>query len=411
MSGIAGLRGTGDWGPDERPKSFREGILRFNPNGTAPIFALTSKAKKRTVNDPEFSWWCEGNVITRLQVNGAHASTDTLINVDSGDPSSANLGANLGTATNLKPGDILLVEPATDVAAFTAETIEVDDVLNDTQFTARRGAGGTTAATIPNDSFLTVISSAYAEGTGIPRAVTRNPIKYSNLIQIFKDTYELTGTADKTMTRTNNNYSEDKKRKMFKHSSDIEWSIMFGRSAETVGDNGKPKRFMAGLRQFIPQTPNTTIFASAVTPSSFLDAVAPCFDFDTGAGDTRMMFAGNQALIELSKIFANEVLFNVNNVVRVYGMDFQEFILPNGRVLIKSHPLLSRHGLYRYSGFVCDFDAISYVGMTGRPDGRAKDDVQTEDEDVRRGFWQTDCSLEVDYGGLTMAYLGNIKAT
>ena len=38
MFGIAGLRGTGDWGLDERPKSFREGILRFNPNGTAPIF-------------------------------------------------------------------------------------------------------------------------------------------------------------------------------------------------------------------------------------------------------------------------------------------------------------------------------------------------------------------------------------
>jgi hypothetical protein len=52
MSGIAGLRGTGDWGTDERPKSFREGILRFNPNGTAPIFALSSKAKKRTVTDP-----------------------------------------------------------------------------------------------------------------------------------------------------------------------------------------------------------------------------------------------------------------------------------------------------------------------------------------------------------------------
>jgi hypothetical protein len=104
-------------------------------------------------------------------------------------------------------------------------------------------------------------------------------------------------------------------------------------------------------------------------------------------------------------------MFNVNNVVKVYGMDFQEFIIPNGRVLIKSHPLLSRHGLYKKSAFVVDFDAISYVTMTGRPDGRARDDVQAEDEDVRRGFWQTDCSLEVDYGALTMAYLGNISAT
>lgn len=410
MSGIAGLRGTGNWGTDERPKNFREGILRFNPNGTAPIFALTSKAKKRSVDDPEFAWWSEGNVIIRLQANGASAAGDTLITVDSADPTSTTLGANLGTATNLKPGDILLVEPTTDNATFNHELIEVDDVLSDTQFTARRGVGGTTAATIADNVFMTVIGSAYAEGTGVPRAVSRNPIKFSNFIQIFKDSYELTGSADKTKTRTNNNYSEDKKRKMFKHSSDIEWSFLFGRSAETTGDNGKPKRFMAGLRSFIPTT-NVTVFSSAVTPSSFLDALAPVFDFDTGAGDSRIVFAGNQALIELSKVFANEVVFNVNNTVKVYGMDFQEFRLPNGTVMLRSHPLLSRHGLYKKSAFVIDFDAIKYVTMTGRPDGRAKDDVQTEDEDVRRGFWHTDCSLEVDYGGLTMAYLGNISAT
>lgn len=410
MSGVAGLRGTGDWGVDERPKNFREGILRFNPNGTAPIFALTSKAGEKTVDDPEFSWWCEGNVLIRLQVVGSHAAGDNLINVDSLDPTITSLGANLGTATNLKPGDILLVEPAADAAAFTHELIEVDNVLSDTQFTARRGAGGTSPATIANDTFLTVIGSAYAEGTGAPRAVSRNPIKNNNFIQIFKDTYELTGTADETNTRTNNGYSEDKKRKSFKHASDIELAILFGRKAETTGDNGKPKRFMGGIREFLP-TANVTIFAGPVTPSQFLDAIAPVFDFDTGAGDTRMIFAGNQALINLSKIFAQEVIFNVNNVVKVYGMDFQEFILPNGRVLLRSHPLLSRHGLYRTAGFIVDFDALKYVKMRGRPTGTPKDDVQQKDEDVRRGFIQTDCSIMVDYGGLTMGYLGNIVAT
>ena len=410
MSGVAGLRGTGDWGTDERPKNFREGILRFNPNGTAPIFALTSKAGEKTVDDPEFSWWCEGNVLIRLQVVGSHAAGDTLINVDSLDPTITTLGANLGTATNLKPGDILLVEPTADNATFNHELIEVDNVLSDTQFTARRGAGGTTAATIANDVFLTVIGSAYAEGTGAPRAVSRNPIKNNNFIQIFKDTYELTGTADETNTRTNNGYSEDKKRKSFKHASDIELAILFGRKAETTGDNGKPKRFMGGIREFLP-TANVTIFGGPVTPSQFLDAIAPVFDFDTGAGDTRMIFAGNQALINLSKIFAQEVIFNVNNVVKVYGMDFQEFIMPNGRVLLRSHPLLSRHGLYRTAAFIVDFDALKYVKMRGRPTGTPKDDVQQKDEDVRRGFIQTDCSIMVDYGGLTMGYLGNIVAS
>jgi hypothetical protein len=53
MSGVAGLRGTGDWGVDERPKNFREMILFRNANGSAPIFALTARARKKTVDDPE----------------------------------------------------------------------------------------------------------------------------------------------------------------------------------------------------------------------------------------------------------------------------------------------------------------------------------------------------------------------
>jgi len=410
MAGVAGLRGSGDWGTDERPKNFREGILRFNPRGTAPIFALTGKAGERTVDDPEYSWWSEGNVLIRLQVNGALASGDTLVTVDSADPTISTLGANLGTATNLKPGDILLVEPTSDNATFNHELIEVDSVLSDTQFNVRRGAGGTSAASIGNDVWLTVIGSAYAEGTGVPRAVSRNPIKNNNYIQIFKDTYELTGTADNTTTRTNNGYSEDKKRKGFKHASDIEWSMMFGRKAETTGDNGKPKRFMGGLREFIPSG-NVTVFSSPVTPSSFLDAIAPVFDFDTGAGDERIGFAGNQALIELSKVFANEVVYNVEGTVTNYGMDFTKFRLPNGTLMLKSHPLLSRHGLYKKSMFVLDFDAITYVKQKGRPNGTPKDDVQAKDEDVRRGYIQSDAGLEVKYGALTCAYLGAISST
>jgi hypothetical protein len=411
MSGIAGLRGTGNWGTDERPKNFRDGVLRFNPNGTSPIFALSSKAKKRSTNDPEFSWWAEGNAMVRLQVNGALGSSDTLVTVDSADPTSTTLGANYGTATHLKPGDILLVEPSSDNATFNHELLEVDNVLGDTQFTVRRAAGGTSAASIGDDRWLTLIGSAYAEGTGAPRATGRNPIKFTNYTQIFKDTYELTGTADKTDTRTGPAWSEDKKRKAWDHSQKIEMSILFGRKAETTGDNGKPKRFMGGLREFIPAS-NVTVFGSAVTATTFADALAPIFDFDTGAGDSRMMFVGAQAALELGKVFnANtQFHFNVTDSVKVYGIDFQRLKLPMGEVLVKIHPLLSRHGLYKKSGFVIDFDAVKWVHMKDR-DTKSFDDVQAKDEDVRRGFFMTEGSLEVAYGGLTMAYLGNISAT
>jgi hypothetical protein len=53
---VAGLRGTGDWSADERPKNFREYILWRNPNGTAPLHALTAKMKSEKTDDPEFAW-------------------------------------------------------------------------------------------------------------------------------------------------------------------------------------------------------------------------------------------------------------------------------------------------------------------------------------------------------------------
>lgn len=412
MSGIAGLRGTGDWGTDERPKNFREKILFISPNGNSPIFGLTSKAGKYSVNDPEFAWWAESQNLIRLVVSGALVAADTLVTVSSVDPTATTLSALYGTATNLKPGDILLVEPAADNATYNQEFIEVDSVVSDTQFVARRGAGGSTPGSISNGGGLTLIGSAYSEGSAAPRAVTRNPVKFKNYVQIFKDSYEITGTADNTNSRTGPAWSNDKKRKMFDHSKAIEMAFLFGRQAEVTGDNGKPKRFMGGIREFIPST-NTTVFGAPVTAASFSDALAPAFNFDLGGGDTRIGFCGNFARTELGKVIqaTTGIKIELGNIVKVFGIDFQEFILPMGRVLLKSHPLLSQHPLYKKSMFLLDFSVIKYTTQKGRPDAKVTDDVQLKDEDVRRGFIQTDCSLMVDGGGLSLAYLGNISAT
>ena len=103
MSGIAGLRGTGDWGTDERPKDFRESILFYNPNGTAPIFALTGKAGKKTVTDPQFFWWSEPNTLWHTTVNGALLSSDTTMTINTSDPTNTTPGALWSTATQRTP--------------------------------------------------------------------------------------------------------------------------------------------------------------------------------------------------------------------------------------------------------------------------------------------------------------------
>lgn len=411
MAAVAGLRGTGDWSTDERPKNFREKILFLDPNSDSPIFALSGRAGKYTVDDPEYNWWCETSNIVRIQVNGALSSSATDFVVDSPDPTASTLSTPWGVATHLKPGDVLLVEPST-LSSFNPEFIRVTEVISATAFTAARGIGGSTAASIADDSWLLLVNSAYAEGTSSPRAVSRSPTKFSNYTQIFKDAYELTGTADSTTARTGDVWSNDKKRKMFDHSRAIEHTLLYQvNNQETTGENGKPIRYTKGIRGFVP-TSNVKYFSAPVTTDDFLTYLEPAFSFSMpGSGDTRVMFIGNTGLAELGKIVRNDdsVMMQMGEKITMWGMNLRELIVPWGRVLLKGHPLLSRSSTFCRSGYVVDFAALKWAPLKAR-DTKTHDDVQNKDEDLRRGYVQTEGGWFVDAGGLTMAILDNIRA-
>lgn len=413
MTAVAGLRGTGDWGTDERPKNFREYIMWRNPNGSTPLLALMSKVGKASTDDPEFAWWDEPTDIIRLTVNGALGTTDSTIVVNSLDPDATTPSRNWGVANHLVPGDVLMVEPVTDAAAFTPEYITVVAVQSDTQFTALRGQCGSTAASITNGGFLLKIGSRFSEGTAEPKATSRNPIKYFNYTQIFKTSYDVTGTAASTYARTGDTIKNDKKRRSLDHAKDLELALMFGRKQETIGDNGKPLRSMDGLRRWIPSQ-NTTVFTASVTftgaTNNFLDAVYKVFDWDTSAGDQRIALCGNGALNTMQKVIAKDQATNVQftNVIKSqYGMNLREMVLPQGTLFLRTHPLLNRHSLYTNSMWIVDFSALKWRFLKGR-DTKAIDNIQNKGEDAQRGMWQTEAGLEVDAGGLTCGYLGNL---
>ena len=421
MAAVAGLRGSGDWASDERPKDFREFILRRNPNGTAPMFALMAKVGKDVTSDPEFSWWDEPNDLVRLQISVSRNSSDTLFTVDSSDPSASNPDRHWGLAKHLVPGDMLLVEPATDAATFDHEIVIVTSVVSDTQFIVDRGQAGTSAASIADDLYLMKIGSVFAEGTGAPQATTRNPVKYHNFTQIFKTTYEITKTAEVTMTRTGDPVKNDKLRRTWDHSRDIETAFLFGERSETTGANGKPKRTTRGLRRWIPSR-NTTILAnnwtianSADGGNNLLDAISLVFDFDTRAGDERIAFCGNGALNQINAAIhkasgVGATTINWNGGATVYGMHFKRLEMPQGTIFVKTHPLMNRHGLYKNSMFIIDFSAIRFRYLKGR-DTTPTDNIQAKDEDLRRGEWLTEAGLEVNYGALTCGYIGGFGTT
>ena len=391
---FAGMRGTGSWGTGERPQNFREMILWLEPNGTSPLFALSSKMKKQTTDDPQIHWWEERQDITRVRINGALNNAATTVVVDAG-------------ALALAPGDILQVEN-TQVVGYDSELLRVTSVTNDTTFVVTRGYAGSTAASITDDWYLTKIGSAHGEGTTSPDAVSRNPTKLTNYTQIFKTPYQITKTALETKFRTGDPLKNEQKRKAFDHSEKIEWSLLFGKAWEGTDANGMPIRTMGGLRSFL--STNVTVFSAAVTTDSFLNAVAPLFNWSgEGAGDQRIAFCGNNALNILNKAIKTDSSSRINfdKVVEYYGMRFNRFILPQGEVLLKTHPLMNVHPRYQNSMFVINPAGLVYRPLRNR-DTKIEKDIQPNDADYKKDQWLTECTFEIHHER-TMGFLTNFQ--
>jgi hypothetical protein len=395
---VAGLRGTGDWGTDERPKNFREMILWRRPNGRAPLTALLSKTKSQKVDDPEWNWWEEELNAVRLQINygTGYATSATSIVVDS------------GNADELVAGDVLLVEGAI-TTSYSHEILVVSSVTDSSNLVVKRGQAGTTAATIANDVYLTKIGSVFAEGSTSPEAASRNPTKLNNYAQIFKTAYRITETAKLTRARTGAALSNDKKRKMFDHSVALELAFLFGKryEAATGGSNGKPIRFTGGFLYMLSQYASSriTAFTTSPTETTLLDAIYPIWDYDTDAGDERICFAGNGFLNNLNKLAkdSSSTRINFNGIVEVYGMKLAEWIFPQGRLYVRTHPLFNTHGRFTNDAFIFDPTVVLYRFLR---DTKSMNNIQANDADEEKGQWLTEAGLEFQHAK-TSAWLSN----
>jgi hypothetical protein len=391
---FAGIRGTAvaHTGTEytERPQNFREMILFANPNGRAPLTALLAKAKTESVDDPTFHWWEETLQLVRVSSTTGGVTASTTFTLDSG-------------GLDLVKGDVLQVEKA-DTTVYNNELIVVSSVSNDTTIVVVRGQFGTAAASTGANVFFTKIGNHFEEGSVSPDISLRNPTRLENHCQIFKTAVGLTKTMNATKMRTGDAWKNDKKRKAFDHSVALELAFLFGVPSENAGVS-HPIRTTGGLRYWI--TTNRTVFTSTPTENTILDALYKVFDVDAGgAGDERIIFAGNGALNTFNKAVNASASSRVNydGIIDVFGMKLQRWVTPQGTFGIRSHPLMNTHGRYTNSMFV-----INPMGLIYRPlrDTHFEDNIQANDADLRKGQWLSEVGLEVHHEE-TFAYLGNI---
>ena len=408
---IQGLRGTGDYTADERPKDFREMILWRDPNGQTPLTGLLSKAGSEGLTDPEFYWFEEELNQVRLVTHGSVilAATTNLTVVAA--------GGNVSTgALSVVPGELLMVVNPFGIVGG-EEIVRVSTVpTTDTGLTVLRGQCGTTAADIPANSLLVSIGTAFGEGTNAAKANFRNPTRVENYAQIFKTSYELTNTDKVTKKRTGDPKKNDMKRKMFDHAAKMEYAYLFGRKhLDTDPENNKPRRSTQGLLRFIQS--NRYVFKQtpgggelAWDEDTFIESLEPVFNYKAaGIGNDRIVFCGNGALTEINKLVTatgRNTRINYDGIAQFYGMNLQRWIIPQGTIYLYSHPLMNTDPVFRYSMIGLNPAGIKdrYLRKT-----KAEDNIQTPGQDAEKGQWITESGLEVHHEK-TFFYMTNVGA-
>lgn len=408
---IQGLRGTGDYTADERPKDFRETILWLDPNGQTPLTGLMSKMGKEALTDPEFYWFEEELNATRLVTHGSTilAATTTLTVVAAG-------GAISTGALSVVPGELLMVVNPLGLVGG-EEIIRVNAVpANDTQVSVTRGVNGTTAADIPANSLLVSIGTAFGEGTLAAKSSFRNPTRRDNYAQIFKTSYELTNTDKSTKKRTGDPKKNDVKRKMFDHAVKMEYAYLFGKKfLDTDPENNKPRRATDGILRFIQS--NQTQFAATPTGNqvawsedTFIEQLEPAFNYKAaGIGNERIVFCGNGALTEMNKLVTaagKNTRINYDGIASFYGMNLQRWIIPQGTIYFYSHPLFNTDPVFRYSMLGINPSAIKDRFLRAT---KAEDNIQTPGQDAEKGQWITESGVELHHEK-TFFYMANVGA-
>lgn len=388
---LPGMKSTADFAADERPKTWRETLLRLSPRNGAPLYGLTSQMKAERTTDPEFKWWEEDLEMYELKLGAdldATAGIDAITLADRGD----NQGAG---GTRLKPGDFLK-------AGLTGEVMRVMTITSDTAITVERALGpndspaGTAAAidfdAAPDNDMLIYIGSAYREGAPRSIGTSFNPVQRSNVTQIFRTPVEMTRTAQQTTYRTGNAWANDRLRAMHKHALGIERAFWFGTRYETQ-EAGQPLRTTGGALSFIPASNIQAVGGGGeLTMLMLEDYLERIFAYGSGE---KLAFGSLRVQMLLNRLVRKNTSFQWGNREKEYGMDVTRFYSPAGTLVLTEHPGFSASRYLRNDMFVLDTANFRYRHLQ---DTTFRDNIQENGVDGKAAEFLTEAGLEVWYG-------------
>ena len=367
-----GMRGTGNWAENQVPESWAQYILHEYPNGSAPLYAMTSMFRQENVDSYKYHWWdktlpTQAGAVTSVYIDAGLATEYTYAAVDTYGIAGAVLYAKvaLALAKEFKDGDMaaLVTEDAmeTIVRGIVQDTFHngANSYIAIKLIEADDNAGTPSAtASIQSADRIFKYGSAYPEGSTAPNAIMYDPNAYDNYVQNYRDTLDLTETAMATRLRTGDAYKEARADCAEAHSLGIEKSAFWGEKYNGTGHNGKPLRTTQGIYAFLQEN-NSANIVNYITDTDtdyagktwlqagkkFLNTyLTRLFRYMKGEA---VAFCGDAALLgimELAEAYGN---IQLQTGTVSYGIDVTTWQIPAGRLHLKTHPLFSHETMFQ----------------------------------------------------------------
>lgn len=350
-----GIFNSGMIAQDLAKKSFAGAITRLFPNGTAPLFGLTSMLTSVTALQAEHGFFTKTMVFPQLTLSAAgQVAGDTVFTVTS--------------TNNIIPGMLLRADA-------TGENILIIGIVSPTQVAVQRGVGSTSAGAITASTNLYQVGTAFEEGSLRPNALAINPVRVTNLTQIFRNTWAITDSARATaVIAGDTNVAENRQDCASFHAVDIEKSLFFGQKF-SGNKNGQPFRTMDGIYSIVSNlayyppsyaSPNITVAGGTTNYTQFEAAFDPCFNqaTDPKVANERVMFVGGTAKKVINNIGRLNGTYMMVDGMTDWGLQFATIKIARGTFRIIEHPLFNTNASWSKLAIAVDLSSfgVAYLG-------------------------------------------------
>lgn len=309
--------------------SFAQAITRLMPNGTAPLFGLTSLLKDETASNIEHGYFSKTMIFPFVKINNGagYAAGDTTFTVDS--------------YTNVVPGDLIRVDR-------TGEVMMVNTTPSATSITVTRAVGTVAAAALLDNDDLFTIGNAFEEGSVRPSAVAIIADRYVNNTQIFRNSWAVTKTAAAIPQIAGAGYvSESKQDCAAFHAMAIEKALFFGQKFMGT-KNGQPLHTMEGIiARVTASAPGNITTLGATTNWTQLEAALDKTletVTDPKGGNIRTMFVGGTARRVIHNIARLNATYQIQTMETSWGLQLDMLRTPRGTFELIEHPLFNAYG-------------------------------------------------------------------